>query len=133
MRAVVYDPDAPTKLRFDDVAEPEPADDEVVIDVGAIALNFGEIHWIANARLPGEVPGWDAAGVVSGCFSNDRISTMAKTPGMIRNSRSWIRESRCEPVHITLRFPDRANSAAGGDMIGEHRGIVTDAGQEGGV
>ena len=65
MRAVVYDPQAPTKLNFaDDVTEPVPAADEVLIDVRAIALNFGEIHWIANARQPGEVPGWDAAGVV---------------------------------------------------------------------
>jgi NADPH:quinone reductase-like Zn-dependent oxidoreductase len=65
MRAVVYDPDAPTKLSFDDdVVEPVPAPDEVVVGVEAIALNFGEIAWIANSRQPGEVPGWDAAGVV---------------------------------------------------------------------
>ena len=65
MRAVVYDPDAPTNLSFGDVAEPVPASDEVVIDVKAIALNFGEIHWIENTRQPGEVPGWDAAGIVA--------------------------------------------------------------------
>lgn len=64
MRAVVYDPQAPAQLSFAEVAEPIPAEDEVLVDVGAIALNFGEIHWIANARQPGEVPGWDAAGVV---------------------------------------------------------------------
>ncbi len=64
MRAVVYDPDAPTNLSFGDVADPVPADDEVVVDVKAIALNFGEIHWIENARQPGEVPGWDSAGIV---------------------------------------------------------------------
>lgn len=65
MRAVVYAPGQPANLRFDDVAEPVPADNEVLVDVKAIALNFGEIHWIANARQPGEVPGWDAAGVVT--------------------------------------------------------------------
>jgi len=64
MRAVVYDPDAPTNLSFGDVADPVPAADEVVVDVKAIALNFGEIHWIDNARQPGEVPGWDSAGIV---------------------------------------------------------------------
>jgi NADPH:quinone reductase-like Zn-dependent oxidoreductase len=64
MRAVVYDPQAPVNLSFSDVAEPVPADDEVLVDVKAIALNFGEIHWIADARQPGEVPGWDSAGVV---------------------------------------------------------------------
>ncbi|CAN3129936.1 zinc-binding dehydrogenase [Mycobacterium sp. smrl_JER01] len=64
MRAVVYDPEAPTNLSFGDVAEPVPGPDQVLVDVKAIALNFGEIHWIENARRPGEVPGWDAAGVV---------------------------------------------------------------------
>ena len=64
MRAVVYDPDAPTNLSFGDVAEPVPAADEVLTEVKAIALNFGEIHWIESARQPGEVPGWDSAGVV---------------------------------------------------------------------
>ncbi|TFV56534.1 alcohol dehydrogenase [Mycobacterium sp. PS03-16] len=65
MRAVIYDPDAPTNLGFGEVAEPVPAPDQVLVDVTAIALNFGEIHWIENARRPGEVPGWDAAGVVA--------------------------------------------------------------------
>ncbi len=65
MRAVVYDPVAPTNRSFGEVADPVPAADEVVVDVKAIALNFGEIHWIENARQPGEVPGWDSAGIVS--------------------------------------------------------------------
>jgi NADPH:quinone reductase-like Zn-dependent oxidoreductase len=65
MRAVIYDPGAPSKLRLSDVDEPVAGDSEAVIDVRAIALNFGEIHWIDLVRKPGEVPGWDAAGVVS--------------------------------------------------------------------
>jgi NADPH:quinone reductase len=65
MRAVVYDPESPVNLAFADVADPVPGADEVVIDVKAIALNFGEIRWIADARQPGEIPGWDTAGVVA--------------------------------------------------------------------
>ena len=65
MRAVIYDPAAPSKLRLSDVDEPTVGDSEALIDVRAVALNFGEIHWIDAARQPGEVPGWDAAGVVS--------------------------------------------------------------------
>jgi NADPH:quinone reductase-like Zn-dependent oxidoreductase len=64
MRAVVFDPQAPANLRFDEVSPPAVADDEVLIDVKAFALNFGEVRFIADARQPGEVPGWDAAGVV---------------------------------------------------------------------
>jgi NADPH2:quinone reductase len=64
MRAVVYDPESPANLRLGDVDEPDLADNESLIDVRAIALNFGEIHWIDVSRKPGEVPGWDSAGVV---------------------------------------------------------------------
>lgn len=64
MRAIVYDPQAPAKLRFDDVTEPAVADSQALIDVHAIALNFGELHFIEQMRRPGEVPGWDTAGVV---------------------------------------------------------------------
>lgn len=65
MRAIVYDPLAPANLRFDEVDEPVVADSEALIDVKAIALNFGELHFIDHARKPGEVPGWDTAGVVA--------------------------------------------------------------------
>jgi NADPH2:quinone reductase len=65
MRAIVYDPQAPAKLRFDDVTEPTVADSQALIDVHAIALNFGELHFIDHMRRPGEVPGWDSAGVVA--------------------------------------------------------------------
>lgn len=65
MRALVYDPQAPANLRFDEVAEPSVADSQALIDVHAIALNFGEVHFIDQMRRPGEVPGWDSAGIVT--------------------------------------------------------------------
>jgi NADPH:quinone reductase-like Zn-dependent oxidoreductase len=64
MRAVVYDPQARANLRLADVDEPVAAESEALIEVRATALNFGEVHWIDRMRKPGEVPGWDAAGVV---------------------------------------------------------------------
>ncbi|MCV7229282.1 zinc-binding dehydrogenase [Mycolicibacterium komossense] len=65
MRAVVYDPRARANLRLDEVEEPTVGRSEALVDVEAIALNFGEIHFIDQMRKPGEVPGWDAAGVVT--------------------------------------------------------------------
>ncbi|WP_441957116.1 zinc-binding dehydrogenase [Mycolicibacterium houstonense] len=65
MRAIVYDPHAPANLRFDDVAEPALGESQALIDVHAIALNFGELHFIDAMRRPGEIPGWDSAGVVT--------------------------------------------------------------------
>ncbi|MHA3020778.1 zinc-binding dehydrogenase [Mycobacterium sp. BMJ-28] len=64
MRAIVYDPQAAANLRFGEVGEPVPDAGQAVIDVHAIALNFGEVHFIDQMRKPGEVPGWDSAGVV---------------------------------------------------------------------
>lgn len=65
MRALVYDPQSPANLRFDQVAEPSATESQALIDVHAIALNFGELHFIDHMRRPGEVPGWDSAGVVA--------------------------------------------------------------------
>jgi NADPH:quinone reductase len=64
MRAVIYDPQARANLRLADVDEPAAAESEAVIQVWATALNFGEVHFIDRMRKPGEIPGWDAAGVV---------------------------------------------------------------------
>jgi NADPH:quinone reductase len=64
MRAVVYDPQARANLRLAVVDEPVVADSEALIEVRTTALNFGEVHFIDRMRKPGEVPGWDAAGVV---------------------------------------------------------------------
>jgi len=65
MRAVIYDPEARAKLRLGDVDEPVVTDSEAMIEVRATALNFGEVHFIDRMRKPGEVPGWDAAGVIA--------------------------------------------------------------------
>lgn len=65
MRAIVYDPQARANVRFDEVAEPPVTDSQALIDVHAIALNFGELHFIEHMRRPGEVPGWDSAGIVT--------------------------------------------------------------------
>jgi NADPH:quinone reductase len=64
MKAVIYDPEARANLRLADVDEPVAAASQALIEVRATALNFGEVHFIDRMRKPGEVPGWDTAGVV---------------------------------------------------------------------
>lgn len=65
MQAIVFDPRAPRKFTFAEVADPAPtAPNELLIDVRAISLNFGEVYSVDNADTPGDVPGWDSAGVV---------------------------------------------------------------------
>lgn len=64
MKALVFDPNAPRGLRLADVPAPSPSPSQALIQVRAIALNFGELAFIANMRQPGDVLGWDAAGIV---------------------------------------------------------------------
>jgi NADPH:quinone reductase-like Zn-dependent oxidoreductase len=110
MRAVVFDPQAPSNLRFDEVNPPVVADDEALIDVKAIALNFGEVRFIADVRQPGEVPGWDAAGVVvqaaadgSGPPTGTRVVTFNGAGG-------WA-ERRAAPTGNIAVLPDSVDFA----------------------
>jgi NADPH2:quinone reductase len=64
MRAIVYDPEAKHGLRLGDVPDPRPTPSQALVRVTALSLNWGEVSHMAEQRAPGEVPGWDAAGVV---------------------------------------------------------------------
>lgn len=65
MRAIVFDPDARNNFALADAPEPVPsAPDELLIEVKAISLNFGEVKYGDNAEHPGDIPGWDSAGIV---------------------------------------------------------------------
>jgi NADPH:quinone reductase-like Zn-dependent oxidoreductase len=64
MKALIFDPNARRGLRFGDVAEPKPTAAQALVEVHAISLNFGELTFLEHMHKPGDVPGWDAAGVV---------------------------------------------------------------------
>ncbi|EFC81268.1 Zn-dependent alcohol dehydrogenase [Parafrankia sp. EUN1f] len=64
MQALVYDPDQPAGLRLAEAAEPVLAPDQALVEVRAISLNFGELAYRTGRAQPGQVHGWDAAGVV---------------------------------------------------------------------
>jgi len=64
MRALIHDPAAPHGVRLGDTDEPTPGPGQALIQVKATSLNFGEVAFLADHRKPGEVAGWDAAGVV---------------------------------------------------------------------
>lgn len=65
MRALLFDPEPPHRLRIGDAPDPIPRDFEVLVDTGAVSLNFGEVAFRAPAQELGTIFGWDAAGVVS--------------------------------------------------------------------
>lgn len=65
MRAIIFDPAAPRNFAFGDAPAPVASEpDELLIEVKAISLNFGEVYSVENVEKPGDIPGWDSAGVV---------------------------------------------------------------------
>ena len=63
MRAILYDPGAPARLRLGEAPDPSPGPSEALVRVHTLSLNWGEVAYL-EGRAPGDVPGWDAAGVV---------------------------------------------------------------------
>lgn len=64
MRGLITDPEANGGIRLaDDLAEPEPEGNELVLDVRAFAVNRGEI-FLLQQRANGWRPGQDVSGIV---------------------------------------------------------------------
>lgn len=105
MRAVVYAPDQPSNLRFADVDEPVAGASEVLVDVRAIALNFGEVHWIDRMRKPGEVPGWDAAGVVAVAAADGSGPPVGSRVVGFNGEGGWA-QRRAVPTENVAVLPD---------------------------
>ncbi|MHA3701038.1 zinc-binding dehydrogenase [Jatrophihabitans sp. YIM 134969] len=61
----MVDPASPDGLRLTaDAADPHAEPDQVVVAVEAVSLNAGETRYLHEMFGAGEIPGWDAAGVV---------------------------------------------------------------------
>jgi NADPH:quinone reductase-like Zn-dependent oxidoreductase len=63
MRALVVDHSVPGHVRLGEAPEPAPGPSDVVIEVKAASLNYGELSYARSAE-EGTVLGWDTAGVV---------------------------------------------------------------------
>ena len=105
MRAVIYDPQARANLRLADVDEPAAAESEAVIQVRATALNFGEVHFIDRMRTPGEVPGWDAAGVVVQAAANGSGPPVGSRVVGFHGAGGWA-QRRTVPTENLAILPD---------------------------
>ncbi|MEU5639866.1 zinc-binding dehydrogenase [Streptomyces milbemycinicus] len=64
LRALLYDPEAPQGLRLGEAPEPVPHDAQALVDVHTASLNFGELAYREERARPGQVLGWDSAGIV---------------------------------------------------------------------
>ena len=105
MRAVVYDPGQPSNLRLSDVDEPVATEAEALVDVKAIGLNFGEIHWIDHARRPGEVPGWDAAGVIAAAAADGSGPPVGSRVVTFNGAGGWAQRRTAATENLAV-LPD---------------------------
>ncbi|MGW3562900.1 zinc-binding dehydrogenase [Streptomyces sp. NPDC000941] len=64
MRALTIDHAAPGHLSLTEIPDPEPAPHQALVRVEAFSLNYGEVFHAVPGGADGDVPGWDAAGVV---------------------------------------------------------------------
>ena len=92
-------------MRLADVEEPVAAESEALIQVRATALNFGEVHFIDHMRKPGEVPGWDAAGVVVQTAADGSGPPIGSRVVGFHGAGGWA-ERRAVPTENLAVLPD---------------------------
>ena len=92
-------------MRLADVEEPVAAESEALIQVQATALNFGEVHFIDHMRKPGEVPGWDAAGVVVQTAADGSGPPVGSRVVGFHGAGGWA-ERRAVPTENLAVLPD---------------------------
>jgi NADPH:quinone reductase len=63
MKAIVVDPNAPSRLSLQTVAAPQPLPNQAIVRVKAISLNRGEIRRAQTAAAGWRI-GWDLAGTI---------------------------------------------------------------------
>jgi NADPH2:quinone reductase len=88
-----------------DVEEPVVADSEALIEVRATALNFGEVNFIDRMRKPGEVPGWDAAGVVVQAAADGSGPPVGSRVVGFNGAGGWA-QRRAVPTESLAVLPD---------------------------
>jgi NADPH2:quinone reductase len=107
MKAAIYhQPGSPDVLHYEDIADPIPADDEVLIRVEAISIEGGDL---AGRRdlTPGknEVPGYAAAGEIVGLGKNVTNFAVGQKVTTFHWKGSHA-ELRAAPARKTFAIPD---------------------------
>jgi len=86
------------RLQLEDVPEPAPGSDELLVRVEAFSLNRGEVR-TARAAADGVIPGWDVAGtVVKGAKEGARVAAIV-------NNGAWAELARVPAVRAAV-IPD---------------------------
>jgi NADPH:quinone reductase-like Zn-dependent oxidoreductase len=92
------------ELRLCDVPDPIAGSDELLIRVGAVSLNRGEIRTVARAA-EGTIPGWDVAGtVVAAPLNRKGPGEGARVAALLRGG-GWA-ELAAVPISQAALVPD---------------------------
>jgi NADPH:quinone reductase len=95
----------PPHITLSEVPDPEPLPSEALVEVRAVSLNRGEVSALSS-KAPGEVTGWDVAGVVaepardgSGPPRGTRVVGLKHPPG------GWA-QCAAIPTSVLAPLPD---------------------------
>ncbi|MEV4312533.1 zinc-binding dehydrogenase [Actinocrispum sp. NPDC049592] len=113
MRALVANPTTQSGLELAEAPDPVAGPDEVLIEVKAVSLNFGDVNGIARAK-PGTVPGWDAAGVVVQAAADGSGPAVGARVSSFHHNGAWAerRAVRTQDVGVVPDAVDFAVAAA---------------------
>lgn len=111
MLAIVYAPASPNGLQLGSVPEVEPAEDQVIIDVRATSLNFGEIAFMALRQQAGHVAGNDAAGVVLQAAAAGSGPPIGTRVAAFSPAGAWAERHVVETNQLAV-LPDSVDSAS---------------------
>jgi len=95
----IHEDGGPEVLRYEDVPDPQPADDDVLVELRAASLNHLDV-WIRKG-LPSvpkpRILGADGAGVIAG--TDERVVI---NPGIVRNGKVGIVGETMDGTHAEL-------------------------------
>jgi NADPH2:quinone reductase len=105
VRALVAAPGAPGGIDFRNVADPEPAPNQALVEVRAVSLNRGECVTLRQQTEDGWRPGWDLAGiVVRQAADGSGPAAGARVVGWV-NGGSWAERTAVRTDHLA-ELPD---------------------------
>jgi NADPH:quinone reductase len=117
MRALVADRSSPSGVSLAEAPEPQPAPDEVLVEVRAVSLNRGELRSL-QTRAEGSVPGWDVAGVVRRAAPGSPPEG-ARVVGLARSQGAWaelvaVRSDEVVELPDAISFEDASTLPVAG-------------------
>jgi NADPH2:quinone reductase len=111
MRAVLYDPTTPDGLRLGEAPVPRPGKHQALMQVHAFALNFADVAFLPRRFKPGDVIGFEAAGIVVEAAADDTGPPPGARVTGFAGAGGWA-EQRVVDVDDLAVVPDAVDLAA---------------------